>query len=240
MTTPLIELAGVRAAYGRLEVLREVSLAVARGEILALIGQNGTGKSSCLKTIFGLLRPSEGRITFDGRDITGASSAERVRLGISYVPQTSNLGRGIFPNHTVRENLDLGTYTLRDRRLARAGVERALTVFPALQGRQDVRGGLLSGGQQQMLAMSMPLTLTPRLLLLDEPTSGLSPAMGRSLMATVRGLRDSSDISILLVEQNIRLALEIADRVLVMRMGRIAREVAPQELLRAGSVFEFM
>lgn len=236
----LLEADGLSAGYGKVQVLRGLSFACDRGEIVVLVGHNGAGKSTCLKTVFGLLAPTAGRITLDGRDVTSLPAADRVRRGLAYVPQTSNVGRSIFPNHTVWENLELGGYASSDRTRVRSGICEALARFPFLEGKATVRAGLLSGGQQQMLAVAMGLVLRPALLLLDEPTSGLSPAMAQDLMRQVRVLRDELGVGVVIVEQNVRLALGIADRACVIRSGIVARESTPDQLMNATSVLDLV
>lgn len=236
----MIELTGVVAGYGKLEVLRGLDLVFESGRITLLLGHNGAGKSTVLKAVFGTVAVRSGTVGFDGDDITRTSSSERVRMGIAYVPQTSNEGRGIFPTHTVVENLGLGAFTATDRSLVRAGVERAFELFPILAERRDQRAGLLSGGQQQMLAMAMALMLRPRLLLLDEPTSGLAPSIGTELMQHVLRARDELDLTVVLVEQNVEVGAEIAERGVVLRQGAVHRHVDPKAIGTATNVLDLM
>lgn len=236
----MLTLKNVAANYGKLEVLRDLSFECHLGEILLLIGHNGAGKSTALKTIFGTVRARTGSVWLDGEDVTSLSSAQRVRRGISYMPQTSNEGRGIFPTHTVDENLTLACYTSSSKDIVERGRQRAFELFPELDDRRSQHAGLLSGGQQQMLAMSMALMLDPRVLLLDEPTSGLAPGVGATLMDQVRAVRDSRDIHVIVVEQNVQLAAEIADRALVLRQGAFHREVAPAAISTASSVLDII
>lgn len=236
----MLVLKNVAASYGKLEVLRDLSFECAAGEILLLIGHNGAGKSTALKIIFGTIRADRGSIWMDGEEVTQLSSAQRVRLGISYMPQTSNEGRGIFPTHTVDENLALACYTSTSRETINRGRDRAFDLFPELADRCEHQAGLLSGGQQQMLAMSMALMLNPRVLLLDEPTSGLAPTVGTTLMEQVRRVRDSLAIHVIMVEQNVQLAAEIADRAVVLRQGAFHREVEPSTIGTASNVLDIM
>lgn len=236
----MLTLKNITASYGKLQVLRDLSFESHSGEILLLIGHNGAGKSTALKTIFGTVEAQNGSIWLEAEEITKLTSAQRVRRGIAYMPQTSNEGRGIFPTHSVDENLALACYTASSRDVFERGREKAFELFPELRQRAAVHAGLLSGGQQQMLAMSMALMLNPRVLLLDEPTSGLAPSIGASLMEQVRLVRDSSEIHVIVVEQNIQLAAEVADRVLVLRQGAFHREVSPSTIGTASSVLDIM
>jgi branched-chain amino acid transport system ATP-binding protein len=226
----LLALAGVRVSYGRLAVLRGVSLHVDQGEIVALLGANGAGKTTVLRTVCGLLRPDGGRVTLGGRDIAGARPEDLVRDGVLQVPE----GRQIFGPLTVEENLTLGAYW-RFRsgrgREAREDLERVYEMFPILRERRRQRGGSLSGGEQQMLAVGRALMARPRLLLLDEPCLGLGPRVVRQVMATVADLRRQG-VTILLVEQNALAALRVADRGYVLETGKVVLEGTAEELMR--------
>lgn len=229
---PLLRVSGLELHYGKLQILHGVSLQVEAGEVVTLIGRNGTGKSTTLKAIFGLVPVQGGQVVFDRETITNRPAAENVRGGLALVPQASNEGRGIFHGLSVEENLELGALHAGPRGALDAGKQQVFQLFPMLRdARRLARAGLLSGGQQQMLAVGIALMSRPRLLLLDEPTSGLSPAVAHLLMQTIAGIARELGIGILLVEQNIRLALEIAHRVYVMRAGRIAREDTAAGLL---------
>ena len=222
---PLLQVSGLELSYGALKVLHGVSLHVAAGEVVALIGRNGTGKSTTLGAIFGLAPVERGDVVFDGVTITNRTAAENVRHGLALAPQASNEGRGIFHGLSVQENLELGALHAGQRGTVEASKERVFQLFPVLRGAGRLAmAGLLSGGQQQMLAVGIALMSQPRLLLLDEPTSGLSPAVANLLMQTIGGIAREHGIAVLIVEQNIRLALEIARRVYVMRTGRVVRE----------------
>jgi len=224
----LLELAGVKAGYGRTEVLHGVDLFVREGELVALIGSNGAGKSTLLKTVVGLVRPTQGAITYGGRPI-GASRPERlVRDGVSLVPE----GRLLFGALTVRENLELGAYGLGRRRSAAIadGLERVRALFPVLAERAQQPAETLSGGEQQMLAVARALMSQPTLLLLDEPSLGLAPKVIAEIFSALDVLRGEG-VTILLVEQDARLALKHADRGYVMRTGRIVLEGTARELL---------
>jgi branched-chain amino acid transport system ATP-binding protein len=226
--SPMLELADVHVRYGAIRALQGVSLQVNQGELVALIGSNGAGKSTTLRTISGLLRPSQGRITFEGRDITTAGSERIVALGISQCPE----GRRIFGRLTVAENLRLGAVS-RGRSQAAAVAEdlaMVLELFPLLRERLAQAGGTLSGGEQQMLAIGRALMSRPRLLLLDEPSLGLAPLMVERIFGTIAELKRQGR-TILLVEQNVHHAFEIADRAYVLETGRITLD-GPAEVLR--------
>ncbi|MCC7104757.1 MAG: ABC transporter ATP-binding protein [Chloroflexi bacterium] len=236
---PLLEAAGLEASYGKLKVLRGVSLFARAGEVIAIIGRNGTGKSTSLKAIYGLVRVEAGQVLLDGVDITNRAPADNVRAGIAFVPQTSNLGRAVFAGLSIEENLELGAYSVPDQSLVTARKEHVYDLFPALRAqRRSLKAGLLSGGQQQMLAVGMALMTAPRMLLLDEPTSGLSPAIATRLLRSVRDICDRLNVAVLLVEQNIRQALQVADRLYVVRSGQIVREDIPKNILAAPDLLQ--
>jgi branched-chain amino acid transport system ATP-binding protein len=213
----LLEVDGVRAAYGRVQVLRGVSLAVSPGEIVTVLGSNGTGKSTLLRTISGLLVARGGEIRFAGTRIDGLRPQAIVRLGVAHCPE----GRKVFPEMTVRENLRLGAYPFgRPWRELDADVERIYALFPRLAERAGQAAGTLSGGEQQMLAIGRALMARPRLLMLDEPSLGLAPLVVRDVFATIGDI-NRSGTAILLVEQNAYQALGVAHRGYVMETGRI-------------------
>ncbi len=220
----MLELAGLRAGYGAIEVLRGVDLTVGDREIVALLGSNGAGKSTLNNNVSGLYRPFGGTIRFGGTDITGVPSMRIVDAGLVQVPE----GRRVFPNLSVRENLELGSY--RRGRAARAtNLERVLTVFPRLRERLTQFAGTLSGGEQQMLAIGRGLMSEPRLLILDEPSLGLSPLLVEEMFALIERL-NGDGLAILLVEQNVVQSLAIAHRAYVLENGRIALSGAASEL----------
>jgi branched-chain amino acid transport system ATP-binding protein len=213
---PLLEVSAVRARYGAIEALKGVSLTVGEGEVVTLIGSNGAGKSTTLRSIAGLTPASAGRITYDGEDITGVPADEIVTRGIALSPE----GRRCFPRMTVRENLDLGAYRRRDAASVAADMERVFSLFPRLQERVDQKAGTMSGGEQQMLAIGRALMASPRLLLLDEPSLGIAPVLVDRIYETI-GEIHRSGVAILLVEQNASRALDAAGRGYVLETGRV-------------------
>ncbi len=212
----MLELADVHVRYGNIRALQGVSLRVASGELVALIGSNGAGKSTTLRTISGLLRPTQGAITFEGADITTAATDRIVALGVSHCPE----GRRIFGSLTVAENLRLGSVSRSDASGIAEDLEVVFELFPLLKERTGQPGGTLSGGEQQMLAIGRALMSRPRLLLLDEPSLGLAPLMVERIFATIAELKRQGR-TILLVEQNVHQALDVADRAYVLETGRI-------------------
>jgi branched-chain amino acid transport system ATP-binding protein len=228
----VLELADLHVRYGNIRALQGVSLRVGTGELVALIGSNGAGKSTTLRTISGLLRPAQGTITFEGTDISRAAPHVIVGLGISHCPE----GRRIFGGLTVRENLRLGAVAQADRAAAAQDLELVLTMFPILRERLGQAGGTLSGGEQQMLAIGRALMSRPRLLLLDEPSLGLAPLMVERIFETIAALK-AEGRTILLVEQNVHHALEVADRAYVLESGRIVLD-GPVDVLRRDPAVE--
>jgi branched-chain amino acid transport system ATP-binding protein len=214
----LLSVGDLHVSYGKIEVLRGVSLDVAEGEIVALLGSNGAGKTTTMRAISGLVRPTRGHITLDGTELARLGGHRIVALGLSHVPE----GRRIFGPLTIEENLRLGGYLQRrdPAEIARR-MQFCFETFPRLRERRDQLGGTLSGGEQQMLAIARALMLKPRLLILDEPSMGLAPKLVRAIFAIIRNVRRQG-VSILLVEQNARQALRIADRAYVLENGRIA------------------
>ncbi len=212
----LLEAQGLVAGYGAFQILQGMSLEVAAGEIVALLGANGVGKTTLNRTLSGLLRARAGQVRFDGRDITAADPADIVGAGLIHVPE----GRKIFPTLTVRENLQLGSY-LRGRVDRTRTLDYVLATFPRLRERLKQRVGLMSGGEQQMVAIGRGLMSRPKLLILDEPSLGLSPLLTDELFALIRRLH-ADGLSILLVEQNVLQSLGVASRAYVMENGRVA------------------
>ena len=229
----MLKVEGLKVAYGRVVALHEVSMRVEQGEIVTIIGSNGAGKSTLLRTICGVLPRCGGRILFEGRVVNAKNSSEMIRCGVAMVPE----GRHIFPELTVRENLELGAYYRKDTAAVNADLELALDLFPILRERMKQHGGLLSGGQQQMLAIGRALMSRPRLLLLDEPSLGLAPTIVQQLGQIIHEL-NKSGTTILLVEQNARMALRLAHRAYVLATGLIKLEGSGQELLNDPAVRE--
>jgi branched-chain amino acid transport system ATP-binding protein len=221
---------GLSARYGAVAALRDVSLEVRAGELVALIGANGAGKSTLLRAIAGLVAPAAGRVTLDGRDVTGQAPEAMIRAGVALVPER----RRVFAPLTVLDNLELGGYALprgRDfRSRLEAGVEEAYRLFPVLRRRRDQLAGTLSGGEQQMLAIGRALMTRPRLLLCDEPSLGLAPLVVAEIMRLLSTLREAGT-TILLVEQNARMALRSADRAYVLEVGSVVLSGAAADLL---------
>ena len=215
----MLDLTDVHVRYGNIRALQGVSLRVDTGELVALIGSNGAGKSTTLRTISGLLRPTQGTIRFEGTDITTEATDRIVAMGISHCPE----GRHIFGSLTVAENLRLGAVSRSDTPGISADLAMVFDLFPILKERTGQAGGTLSGGEQQMLAIGRALMSRPRLLLLDEPSLGLAPLMVERIFATIAALK-AQGLTILLVEQNVHQALDVADRAYVIETGRITLE----------------
>ncbi|MFQ5783832.1 MAG: ABC transporter ATP-binding protein [Alphaproteobacteria bacterium] len=222
----MLSVSGVHAAYGRIQALRGVDVEVRTGEIVTLIGANGAGKSTLLMTICGDPRAREGRIIFSGQDITDLPTFEIVRLGIAQVPE----GRRIFPRMTVMENLQMGATTAVDGHFDE-DIERVFKLFPILEKRRDQRGGTLSGGEQQMLAIARGLMSRPLLLLLDEPSLGLAPLLVKQIFEVIREINENEKVTVFLVEQNAYHALRLAHRGYVMANGKIVLQGSGKELL---------
>lgn len=224
----LLELRNISSAYGNVQALKGVSLTVEAGELVTLLGANGAGKSSTLKTISGLLVPSEGEVLFEGRPIHRAGPEAIARLGISHVPE----GRRIFPGLTVRENILLGASNRKGvpRKQLEAEADEKFEIFPEIRRFENALGWTLSGGQQQMLAVARGLMAQPKLLLLDEPSLGLAPLIVQNLFATIRQIR-SRGVTILLVEQNANMALSVADRGYVLETGTLTVSGTAKDLL---------
>jgi branched-chain amino acid transport system ATP-binding protein len=224
--THMLTLLNVESAYGPIRAIKGVSLKVRQGQIATVLGSNGAGKSTILKTISGIIDPQKGSVEFKGQHITAKDPARIVQLGVSHVPE----GREVFPLLSVHENLLMGAYTRRDRDGVARDMEMVFGYFPILKERAAQDAGLLSGGQQQMLAISRALMSDPRLLLLDEPSLGLAPLIIKDIFAAIRQLRESG-LTILLVEQMAKQALGVADRAYVLETGNITLEGSGRELL---------
>jgi branched-chain amino acid transport system ATP-binding protein len=222
----LLQVNNLVTSYGKIEALKGISIEVEQGEIVTLIGANGAGKSTTLKTISGQLKPSSGTMEFDGKAIGGMPAHKVAELGIVQVPE----GRRIFSRMTVDENLEMGAYLRKDRSEITASIEHVFELFPRLADRRGQKGGTLSGGEQQMLAMGRGLMATPKLLMLDEPSMGLAPVVVETIFETIEHLNQQG-ITILLVEQNAHLALSVANRGYVLETGEIKLTGPGKELL---------
>lgn len=222
----MLELRDIHTYYGNIRAVRGISITVNSGEMVCLIGANGAGKSTTLMTTSGIHTPVEGSIYFEDRDITHTSAEERVELGISQVPE----GRLIFSDMTVLENIELGAYSRNDKQGIKEDIDKIFQFFPVLQERQKQRGGSLSGGEQQMLAIGRALMSHPRLLLLDEPSLGLAPLIVKQIFEIIQQI-NADGTTILLVEQNAQIALQVTDRGYVMETGEITIEGTSADLL---------
>ncbi len=227
----MLALRDVTVGYGKTPVLRDVSLRVDSGRIVALLGANGAGKTTVMRTVMGLLKPWSGDVRLGARDIGGLRTARVVRLGIGLVPE----GREVFAHLTVAENLRMGAYTRRDAAEVAQDRERVFRLFPVLGERLGQRAGTLSGGEQQMLAIGRALMARPRLLLLDEPSLGLAPLLVREIFQVLRQIHREGT-TVLLVEQNAHMALQVADYAYLLETGRVVRHGAPAELLEDPAV----
>ena len=235
MSDAILELANVEASYGPVQALRGVTLAVARGKIVTVLGANGAGKSTILKTVSGIVDPSKGQIRFDGEEIHRRDPDWIVRRGVSHVPE----GREVFPLLTVEENLRMGAYTRSDAGAIAEDIEMVYGYFPILRERARQEAGQLSGGQQQMLAISRALLSRPKLVLMDEPSLGLSPLLTQEIFRIIVRINREHGTTILLVEQNANMALEVADYGYVLEVGRIVMEDSAARLLEKEDVQEF-
>ncbi len=228
---PLLEVKGLEVSYGAIKALRGVSLSVGKGEAVALIGANGAGKTSTLRAVSGMLKPQAGTITLRGENLVGLKSNQVVPKGLAHAPE----GRGIFPNLTVQENLDLGAYLRRDDAGIKADGEKCFGYFPRLAERRTQLAGTLSGGEQQMLAISRALMSRPTLLLLDEPSLGLAPQVTQTIFKILRDV-NAQGTSVLLVEQNAHLALGLAQWAYVLETGEVAMEGTGRALLASEDI----
>jgi branched-chain amino acid transport system ATP-binding protein len=228
---PFLEVSGLEVAYGKITALRGVSLTVGRNEIVTLIGANGAGKSTTVRTLAGLMRPVSGRVVFDGQETTGHPAEAIVRRGLCLAPE----GRRLFPRMSVHENLLMGAYTRRDRAGISADLERSFALFPRLKERATQLAGTLSGGEQQMLAIGRALMARPKLLMLDEPSLGLAPILVETIFTIILEI-NSQGTPVLLVEQNAHKALEVAHRGYVLETGVIVQTGTGKELLESESV----
>ncbi|HWS56488.1 MAG TPA: ABC transporter ATP-binding protein [Pyrinomonadaceae bacterium] len=221
----MLTLENISVNYGAINALKGVSMHVEQGEVITLIGANGAGKTTTLRTITGLLAPREGRVLYEGEEISGAPTHRLVARGIAMSPE----GRGVFANLTVRENLQMGAYLKKDKREIGEDMQNGFRLFPRLKERESQKAGTLSGGEQQMLAMARALMSRPRLLLLDEPSLGLAPLVVHTIFEAIEEIR-AKGTTILLVEQNAHAALKHSDRAYVLETGRIVMEGPSKEL----------
>lgn len=232
MSEPMLELRGVSAAYGAIQALQNVSLEVPRGEIVALLGSNGAGKSTTLNAISHVIEASAGDIRFDGESIRRLHSDEIVRRGLVQVPE----GREVFKDMSVRENLELGAFLRRGRQEIAEDFERVYTMFPRLKERREQRASTLSGGEQQMLAIGRALMARPRMVLFDEPSMGLSPLLVEQIFETIQRLNREQGLTILLVEQDVRLALRVASYGYILENGEVNVQGPSERLLNDPAV----
>ena len=221
----MLEIKDVHTYYGNIQALKGVTLRVEQGEVVTLIGSNGAGKTTTLRTIQGLLRPRQGSVLFEGSPLESLSTQAIVRLGISQSPE----GRLIFPRMTVQENLEMGAFSRRDSLGIKSDMERVLNLFPRLRERFSQKGGTLSGGEQQMLAIGRAMMSRPRLLLLDEPSMGLAPMLVTQIFSIIRDINEQGT-TILLVEQNARMALKVAHRGYVLQTGQVVVQGSANDL----------
>jgi len=231
MPKPILELKDVNTYYGMIHAVKGINMEIGKGEIVALIGSNGAGKSTTLNTIVGLLKPKKGQIIYEGKDITHCSASELVKLGICLSPE----GREVFPDLSVQDNLKLGAFTRKDRVKIAQDYEKVYGLFPRLFERKTQVAKTLSGGEQQMLAIGRALMSDPKLLLLDEPSLGLSPTLVMLIFDLIKDIKKLG-VTILLVEQNAKMALKTADRAYVLETGRITLEGTGKQLLTDDNV----
>jgi branched-chain amino acid transport system ATP-binding protein len=228
---PLLSAKDLHASYGLTRVLHGIGFSMEKGTITTLLGANGAGKTTTLRALCGMVR-TEGEVTFDGQRIDGRATEDIVRLGIGHVPD----GRGTFVNLSTEENLRLGAYTRRDRENVEADLERVFGYFPRLKERRAQQAGTLSGGEQQMLAVSRALMLRPKLMLLDEPSFGLAPLIVKELFGILRSVNEKEHVSMLVVEQNAAMALDLADHAYLIETGRVVLSGTSDEIKNNDSV----
>jgi ABC-type branched-chain amino acid transport systems, ATPase component len=227
MSRPLLTLEGVSAAYGNISALENLSLKVPEGQVVALLGANGAGKTTTLNVISGIVRLTRGAVTYDGQAIHALDTDDIVRRGLVQIPE----GREVFRDMSVRENLEMGAYQRRDRQGVARDTERVLTLFPRLKERYQQKAATLSGGEQQMLATARALMSRPRMMLLDEPSMGLAPVIVQQIFEVIRLLNQEEGMTLLLVEQNVKLALSVSSYAYILENGELVLE-GPSERLR--------
>lgn len=223
---PLLEFRHVRTYYGRIEILKDVNYKIYEGEIVCLLGGNASGKSTTMKTILGIVKPTEGEVVWEGKVVNDVRTAERIKMGIATVPEN----RRLFPHLTVLENLEMGAYTRSDAEGIREDLERVYEIFPRVAERRSQRAGTLSGGEQQMVAFGRALMSRPRLVIMDEPSMGLAPALVDQTFDTIKRINEQG-VSIFVVEQNANAALSIANRGYVLQTGSVVIEGDARDLL---------
>ncbi|HWR60092.1 MAG TPA: ABC transporter ATP-binding protein [Clostridia bacterium] len=231
--TIVLEFKNIDAFYGKIQALKSISFNVKKGEIVTLIGSNGAGKTTVLKTISALLKPAKGEVLYNGQVINGLAAHQIAEQGVAHIPE----GRKIFPRLTVKENLEMGAFRFNDANKIKKNMDYVFDLFPRLKERENQNGGTLSGGEQQMLAMGRAIMSEPSILLMDEPSMGLAPIIVQRIFSSIKELNDSG-ITILLVEQNANKALQIAHRAYVLQTGNIVLEGTGEELLNNSMVRE--
>ncbi|HWQ30923.1 MAG TPA: ABC transporter ATP-binding protein [Negativicutes bacterium] len=229
----VLEFRNVDAYYGKIQALKNISFKVKKGEIVTLIGSNGAGKTTVLKTISALLKPAKGDVIYNGKAINGLAAHQIAEQGVAHIPE----GRKIFPRLTVKENLEMGAFRFNDNNKIKKNLDYVYDLFPRLKERENQNGGTLSGGEQQMLAMGRAIMSEPAILLMDEPSMGLAPIIVQRIFTSIKELNDNG-ITILLVEQNANKALQIANRAYVLQTGNIVLEGSGEELLNNSMVRE--
>jgi len=235
MADALLEVSNIETYYGPIMAIRGVSFAVPRGQIVTILGANGAGKTTILKTVSGVMDPQKGAVSFDGRTIQGMDPDRVMRLGLTHVPE----GREVFPFLSVRENLRMGAYTRQDTDGVARDMEMVYDYFPVLRARAEQRAGQLSGGEQQMLAISRALMARPKMMLLDEPSLGLAPKLVKEIFDIIARINREQAVTVLLVEQNANMALHLADYGYVLEVGRIVMEDTCARLLEKEDIKEF-
>jgi len=227
MTKPILEVKGLVAGYGKKRAVHGVDLALNKGETLLVLGHNGAGKTTLMQSVFGLNPPMAGQVFYEGRDVTARNPALNVADGLAFVPQ----GHAIFSSLTVRDNLELGAFVETDRARIQKHLDDVFSMFPILKEREKQIAGTFSGGQKQMLAIGMALMHGPRVLILDEPSIGLAPNLVDRVMKSVEEIKRRFDASIIIVEQNVKYSLPVADRVVVLKTGGVIYEGDPEPLM---------